>query len=403
MARPKGVIQARDESRYWLPDGVRLKEPVDNPNYRKDTKLIFIDDVYGEFISDFKALQGANASTHPEAVMKRREATNLARYGNVNAGPASRKKAQDTMLKKYGVKNALQSPVFMNKVRETFEKNGTRRTSSDELELLEFIQSFGLNARKALFGGKDPFEVDIYIESLNLGIEYNGAYFHSEKFDRDSKYHLNKTESMEKYGKRLIQIFDFEWKERNAQVKSFLRSALGKNENIIYARKCQIQEISKHDAKEFLEKYHILGKCPFKAAYGLYFNGDLLQLITIGLHHRDSNKLVLNRFVGKENYTVIGGLSKLSKHAVKIHGKIITWVDRRISTGSNWEKCGWAKEDVLPPDYFYYDNRNHYCVSKQQRQKNVVNTPEGMTEREHALKDNLHRIWDCGKIRFTIG
>ena len=39
-------------------------------------------------------------------------------------------------------------------------------------------------------------------------------------------------------------------------------------------------------------------------------------------------------------------------------------------------------------------------VSKQSRQKKLVSTPEGMTEREHAKLDGLLRIYDCGKIRY---
>lgn len=62
MGRPKGIIQARDESKYWLPNGVTLK-PGQTNLYRQDTKLIFIDEKYGEFISYFKALQDAEAST----------------------------------------------------------------------------------------------------------------------------------------------------------------------------------------------------------------------------------------------------------------------------------------------------------------------------------------------------
>ena len=36
------------------------------------------------------------------------------------------------------------------------------------------------------------------------------------------------------------------------------------------------------------------------------------------------------------------------------------------------------------------------------RQKKVVSTPVGMTEAEHAKKDGLLRIYDCGKIRYKF-
>ena len=103
MARPKNVIQKRDESKYWLPTGVTLKSGQSEV-YNKETKLIFIDSSHGEFISTFRSLQGANASNHPKALSLRKS------LNNPGASKKSREKAKATMLKKYGVEHALKSP-----------------------------------------------------------------------------------------------------------------------------------------------------------------------------------------------------------------------------------------------------------------------------------------------------
>lgn len=97
--------------------------------------------------------------------------------------------------------------------------------------------------------------------------------------------------------------------------------------------------------------------------------------------------------------TVLGGLSKLCKNAYKLHGDFITWVDRRMSDGENWINCGWKTVSTLKPDYFYINSNNGTIVSKQSRKKKTVNTPEGMTEREHAYSDGVYRVYDCGKIK----
>jgi hypothetical protein len=75
--RPKGSTQARNESKYWLPEGVTFKSYLDQPSYTKEHILLFEDSEFGEFHSSFRAIQGANASTHPLAVKRRRENTNL--------------------------------------------------------------------------------------------------------------------------------------------------------------------------------------------------------------------------------------------------------------------------------------------------------------------------------------
>lgn len=473
MSRPKGIKQKRDETKYWLPAGVVLASK-NTDIYNKSTKLIFIDSIYGEFISSFRAIQGANASTHPDAVNIRRASTNTIRYGGPNPhnSPEIRKKAKKTMLERYGVENALCHPDFLKKSQETLysnygvintmkseiiksalkdnniekygvsnpamtqdvqnkmkqtslarygrenagshpmfiekafktlAKNGNGRfTSQGELEMLEFVRSLGIDANKGYIGGADPKELDIKIPEKMIAIEYNGAYWHSDAIKHfNPNDHYNKMKICSNQGYKLLQFFDFEWNNRKLQIQSFLRSALGKNEIKIHGRKTELREVLKLEAKDFLEKYHILGKVQFKVAYGLYFNNELVSMITINKHHRNNEEWVLNRYVGKTNVTVAGGLKKLCDYASREFGQISTWIDLRMSDGSGWEKMGWKKVSILKPDYFYFNIKTHQIVPKQSRQKKKLNTPLGMTEREHAKLDSLARIYDCGKIKLV--
>ena len=70
------------------------------------------------------------------------------------------------------------------------------------------------------------------------------------------------------------------------------------------------------------------------------------------------------------------------------------------SAGGGYERAGWVTEETLKPDYFYTDLIE--VISKQSRRKSAVNTPEGLTERDHALLDGLFRVYDCGKIRYRF-
>jgi hypothetical protein len=185
-------------------------------------------------------------------------------------------------------------------------------------------------------------------------------------------------------------------------VKSFLKAALGKNENRVGARKCQVVEMTHKDAREFAEKYHIQGaSANIKLALGLQFNEEIIAVATFGLHHRDAKTIVLNRFIGKEGWSVIGGLSKIMANAVRyFNSDIITWADNSISEGTGYLKAGWVTQEFLPPDYFYTDFIK--VLSKQSRKKKTVGTPEGMTEHQHSLSVGLFRIFDCGKTRMIF-
>lgn len=251
--------------------------------------------------------------------------------------------------------------------------------------------------------GRRAYEVDIYVPSVSVGIEYNGLFVHSESRRPDHFYHLKKTEFFHRQGIRLIQIWQHQWRDRREQVTTFLRSAVGLNSRRVFARKCRVEILESSVAGEFVEKYHIQGayKKGLLFSVGIFEGDELLMVSTFGLHHRNNTEIVLNRLVSKSDVTVVGGLGRLSKFASGIcKQEIVTWADRCLSEGDGYLASGWIKGDVSNPDYFYV-NRNNNVVSKQSRKKSAVKTPAGMTEREHALRDGLIRCWDCGKIRFV--
>lgn len=271
------------------------------------------------------------------------------------------------------------------------------RESKAELEILDWVKSLGHDARKHLSGGK---EIDIFVPELNIGIEYNGLYWHSEAYKSNS-YHYDKMKFFAEKGITIINLFENEWQHRNDQVKSFLRSKLRKNSITIGARKVDFRWVDKSVVSEFVEKYHIQGYTSnTKTAIAGYFNDEVVVAACFSHHHRKADQWVLSRFVGKDNVTVSGALSKMSRMALEVYTDIVSWCDLRWSNGSGYKNSGWVKEEILRPDYFYTNCRK--IIPKQSRRKSAVGTPVHITEHEHALADGLLRVYDCGKIRFRL-
>ena len=169
-----------------------------------------------------------------------------------------------------------------------------------------------------------PYELDIFSPKYNIAIEYDGLYWHNEK-NVDMNYHLMKTELCENKGIQLIHIFEDEWTDKQDIVKSRLKSIFGVIDNRIYARKCEIKEVSHNESKLFLEKNHIQGNVNSKYRYGLYYNNELVSLMTFGNMRKSLGSKTKNecyellRFCNKLNTSVIGGASKLFKHFIKIN------------------------------------------------------------------------------------
>lgn len=329
------------------------------------------------------AKYGGNPMSDPDIKLKHKQS--IEAFWKSDKSKEVIEKIRKTNLEKYGATSFVHSDEYVK---------DNQYKSAAENEIMALFSEYNAHKRR-----KDGVELDIYIPELRLAIEYNGAYWHSEIF-RPIDYHVKKTEYCELQGIKLIQIFDHEWAVRKQQITDFLVSKKG-NLPKVGARKCSISIISDKEAQTFADKYHIQGGSRGSIlCLGLIYNGELVSVCIFGKHHRQYKKIVLKRFVSKNNILVVGGLAKLSKAASEIlKSDIITWADRRITDGASYKKAGWEPEEILPPDYFYIKHGKYYC-SKQARRKSVVNTPANMTEREHAKIDGLHRVYDCGKIRF---
>lgn len=324
------------------------------------------------------------------------------------------KKSIPLLCKEYGLQESS--------VRRSMHGRGWsdligKQISGPEYEIHEFISSYLPDieieqGNRKILKGK---EIDIYIPSLNLGIEFCGLYWHNELSPqpRDKKYHYEKMKQCEEKGIRLITIFEDEWLERQKQVKNYLKSVLGINEKRVYARKCKAEEIPKDIAKKFLEDNHIQGKTVFKKAFGLHYEGELLGLVTSNTHHRQGHidKNVLNRLVFADGVQVIGGASKLLKYLINYskeqgYSVLLSWSDNRWSQGNVYEKIGFNLTEELGPDYSYYVGGSKRQSKQSNKKKLLIEKGAigdmSMTERELALTIEFYRVWDCGKKRWEI-
>lgn len=102
------------------------------------------------------------------------------------------------------------------------------KLSKGEDELFEFVKSLSEDSIQRERTVITPYEIDVYIPSKKIAIEYNGLAWHSEKFKHyEAKtYHLMKTNLCNEKGIRLIHIFEDEWLEKKEIVKSMLTHIL---------------------------------------------------------------------------------------------------------------------------------------------------------------------------------
>ena len=249
-------------------------------------------------------------------------------------------------------------------------------------------------------------EIDLYNDNVKTGIEYCGLHWHNEHSHQPKlqNYHYDKYIKAKEKGVHLITIFEDEWLNRNEQVKGALLSILGKNTRRLYARKCNVKLIDKLTGNKFYNDYHIQGQSNLSKWFaGLYYEDELIGVLSFGLHHRDTSKYTLDRLCFKTNVSVAGGTSKLFKFLIEQSKltNLISWSDNRWFQGKVYEKLGFVKEMDMKPDYSYVDNNKlGIRLSKQSQKKSNTKCPSNLTEKEWCTQRGLYRIWDCGKTRW---
>lgn len=253
-------------------------------------------------------------------------------------------------------------------------------------------------------------EIDVYIPSLKLGIEYNGLHWHSEEFGRGRNYHLDKLNDCNLRGVKLIQIFEDEWVNCREICESKLKhiANIDTDKEKIFARKCEVREACRDEAQEFLTRNHIQGYVGATLYLGLYYKDKLVALMDF--KEEKENYWDLNRFSTDIKYNCIGAGGKLFKYFTSHYAfkEIKSFADRRWTTNPSnnlYTKLGFELTELLRPDYRYIMgsdiNRYHKFSFRKQKLHKKYGVPLEMTEYEMTKSLGFYRIWDCGLIKYV--
>ncbi|MCK9477617.1 MAG: hypothetical protein M0R46_17005 [Candidatus Muirbacterium halophilum] len=276
-------------------------------------------------------------------------------------------------------------------------------TSGKEIQLINFIKDNYNN--EIIQNSRDiitPLELDIYLPNKNLAIEFNGLYWHSELY-KDKNYHKNKYIKCKENNIQLLHIFEDDWNHKQEIVKSMILNKLGKTPNKIYARKCDIKEIKGNKlVRKFLNENHIQGFVGSSIKIGLFYNDELLSLMTF---KQNKNSIYeLNRFCNKKYYNVVGSASKLFNYFInnKVFNKIITFSNNSYSNGKIYETLKFKEDVILKPDYSYIlDNRRYHKFNFRKSKLEKLGYDINKTEKETCLINNIYRIFDAGKVKWV--
>ena len=206
----------------------------------------------------------------------------------------------------------------------------------------------------------------------------------------------------EKLGIQLIHVFDTD----DIRVcKDIIKTKLGKA-NRIFARKCKVVELSTAECNSFLDNFHIQHSCPASVRLALKYNGEIVEVMTFGKPRFNKNyDWELLRLCTAPDLVVVGGASKLlTWFELHFTGNIISYCDRRFSSGNVYRNLGFVKLRETSPNYFYVKNGkilSRYQCQKSKLSKLLDNFDPNLTEAENMKKSGYLRVFDCGNLVFV--
>jgi hypothetical protein len=380
-----------------------------------------------------KEIYGYNNPSKDQNIVEKRKKTNIKKYGG-NAPACSESilnKMKNTNLNKLGVEYPSQNLDVRNKYYKTVKSKNLQKInnllnidynrqtmtmvcdngknhkfeisistyqnrkksnsilctkcnhskiSSMEIELLNFIEkNYNRTIIKSSRQIIKPYELDIYLPDINLAFEFNGLYWHSNKY-KDINYHKVKSDLCEEKGIQLIHIWEDDWIYKQDIIKSILLNKFNKNFNKIYARNCKIKEVGKDLSNLFLKENNINEINNFNISLGLFSNNKLVFLMVI---NQKEDVYDLLGFCGIKNTSVIGAVSKLLKYfTMKYKPKCSsTSIDRSYYNGNIFKKIGFKLVEITKPKY---------CIIVNGKRENI------------NLSNNNYKIYNSGILKFIL-
>lgn len=234
-------------------------------------------------------------------------------------------------------------------------------TSYGEYEIIDFLDEFNIdyNHRYSKLGP----EMDIYIPNHDLGIEFNGLYWHSDIY-KDKKYHLKKTKYYNEIGIKLIHIYEDEWYDdvkRNI-LKSLILSScnVSINKTIEYARKLNVVELDHKPAtlskiRNFYNENHLQGYRDASIHIALVDeNFDIIECMSFGYPYYGNKNgpnyhYELIRHCTKMFHNVVGGKERIFKYFINHYPYNNTFKNYTVSycdidkfSGKSYEELGFT-------------------------------------------------------------
>jgi DNA-binding CsgD family transcriptional regulator/DNA-binding Lrp family transcriptional regulator len=283
-------------------------------------------------------------------------------------------KIQKFKLRRYKTKEDIEAYRA-----SAYEKSLNTRRSKGEKEIEKLFPTPYHNVHSII-----NLELDLWYPEKKVAIEYNGDYWHSIDFPRNSGLHLAKLAMCNNRGIQLINIFERDW--HAAKSKKLLKVHLSR---ILTPEKFKLiikepLDCFIYETKQFENKYNLDGKGDGEKAIGIKDTANKF-LSTIS-YKIENDKCVVSRYTTHENY-IEDYTSLISFLKEKEQLPVVIKYDNRY-----YNKFPCSLEPIetqnIKPELFYVKSRK--ALRKEEASQEYLN---------HS---KCRAVYDCGYTEITF-
>lgn len=267
-------------------------------------------------------------------------------------------------------------------------------TPKAEKEIIDCISPIEVEQHnRKILNGK---EIDLYIPSLKIGIEYNGLYWHSTDNGKGRRYHENKIDKCNSNGVGLITIFEDEWLNKRKVCEYKLRRILRSiNPQNVSKEKCVFKEIKdKKTINDFIAHNALLESVLFSFAIGAFYDNELISLLVLKKYGDTFTIKCIcsNNDFDEYNFEeeILGFFIKNYTFKELVYFANKNWLCNQFD--NLYTRYGFDMVKSIPPKSMYY-NRKLAPYKNFSKEEYLNNEPNDI---------NWITVWDCGTIKYSL-
>jgi len=408
VTTPLKVKELREQGKQTMIDKYWVERPSQSQELKEKIKRSVLKRYWTEYVGQAEEIKEKMKETNikkfwtpyasqSKEIKEKMKATTISHYWVPYSfqNDGVRKKARKTMKEKYGVEYPQQSAEIRKKSSETiFKKSWVKRncqreecidaSCSNSEENKKFRDFLRANWIKWIENDKElsieNYRYDIPIWQTKTLIEISPRPFHNltrHKYDKSiesnckrledlqrkardktitkeekkekseilkwrrtqENYHKDKTICARENGYRCITVFSWDDKEKIIYL-------LEDNKEKIYARKCEVRQITYGEAHQLFEAYHLQGdtqKNKNNLYIGLIYEWKLVMAISFWKprYNKDYEWEIL-RLCTHKDYSIIWGASKIFKYFIGLANpdNVISYCDMGKFDWKVYEQMG---------------------------------------------------------------